>query len=194
MTLERDIEAVLFYKAEPMRVADLAAFFSAPENEVQAALTQLRERLIIGATRLIEIGGEVQLVSAPEVAAVIERLRADELSREIGKAGAETLAIVLYRGPVTRAAVDHIRGVNSAFILRNLTARGLVIRVPHKTLARSFSYEATPELLAHLGVTRKEELPDYAAIMGEIDAFEQVHTTESVSSDSAPGDASPEGR
>ena len=177
MNLERDIEAVLFYKAEPMATSELAAFFSVSEETLREALTALRTRLAAGATRLVETDGEVQLVSAPEVAEVIERLRKEELAREIGKAGAETLAVILYRGPVTRAEVDHIRGVNSAFILRSLTARGLVARVPHPTLPRSFSYQTTPELLAHLGVTRKEELPDYAAVMGEIDAFERAGKT-----------------
>lgn len=178
MNLERDIEAVLFYKAEPMARSELAAFFSVSEEVLREALATLRTRLANGATRLIETEQEVQLSTAPEVAEVIERLRKDELSREIGKAGAETLAVVLYRGPVTRAEVDHIRGVNSNFILRSLTSRGLVVRVPHPTLPRSFSYQTTPELLAHLGVARKEDLPDYAAIMSEIDTFERAEKAE----------------
>jgi len=174
MPLDAAIEAVLFYKTEPMERASLASFLSVPEEELAAGLNALRVRLVHGATRIIETGDTVQLVTAPEVAALIERLRADELSREIGKAGAETLAIVAYRGPLSRAEIDHIRGVNSAFILRNLQIRGLIERIAHPTLPRSFQYAATPALYAHLGITKRDELPEFETIMREIDTFERT--------------------
>ena len=167
------IEAVLFYKTEPGAKKELCSFLAISPAEVAGTLARLRERLLTGATRLIDTGDTVQLASAPEVAHVIEKLRAEELSREIGKAGAETLAIVLYRGPVSRAQIDFIRGVNSSFILRNLQIRGLVERTEHKTHAHSFQYAATPTLYAHLGITHREALPEYAQVANEIDMFER---------------------
>ncbi|MBI4086636.1 SMC-Scp complex subunit ScpB [Candidatus Kaiserbacteria bacterium] len=166
------IEAVLFYRTEPVTKKELGEFLGVSEEELSGALASLGERLSRGAARLIDTGSEVQLASAPEVSEIVEKLRKEELSREIGKAGAETLAIVLYRGPVSRAQIDYIRGVNSGYILRNLQVRGLVERVAHKTRAHAFEYAATPALYAHMGIAKKEDLPRYATVMDEIDVFE----------------------
>lgn len=176
--IDVQIEAVLFYRTEPVDKKELSEFLGVSVEEVESALASLRERLSYGATRLVDTGEEVQLVSAPEVAETIEKLRKEELSREIGKAGAETLAIVLYRGPVARAQVDFIRGVNSGYILRNLQVRGLVERRDHPTRTNAFEYIATPALYAHLGITHKEALPNYASIVNEIDTSEQVQSDE----------------
>lgn len=165
------IEAVLFYRTDPVLKEELAAFLELSSDALEAAIEGLRERLLSGATCLIDTGDAVQLVSAPEVGEVVEKLRKEDLAREIGKAGAETLAIVLYRGPASRAQIDFIRGVNSSSILRNLQIRGLIERVEHPTRTNAFRYAATPALYAHLGITRKEELPEYASVMDEIDRF-----------------------
>ena len=114
---------------------------------------------------------EVQLVAAPELDELIESLRRDELNRDIGKAGAETLAIILYREPISRAEIDLIRGVNSTFILRNLMVRGLVSREVCPDESRSYRYSITPALLAHLGITKKTDLPDWEAAMMKLDTY-----------------------
>lgn len=173
MTTDVLIEAALFYKTEPVAKKELSASFGISVEDINGALAILRERLLTGATRLVDTGDAVQLVSAPEVTETIEKLRREELSREIGKAGAETLAIVLYRGPVSRAQVDFIRGVNSSFVIRNLQIRGLIERMPHSTRPNSFQYAVTPALYAHLGITHKEAMPEYAGVMDEIDRFEK---------------------
>ena len=76
------------------------------------------------------------------------------MSSEIGKAGLETLAIVLYNGPVSRREIDYIRGVNSSFILRNLCVRGLVEREADSKDQKIFKYRSSLNLLAHLGIKR----------------------------------------
>jgi len=172
-SLDIRVEAALFYKAAPMKCSALAKFFEVSEDDVREACKVLSERLSAGATRLITTEQEVDLVTAPELADVVESLRKDELRRDIGRAGAETLAIVLYRGPISRAEIDRIRGVNSAFILRNLMIRGLVEREAHATDARSFQYLITPSLLAHLGITHREELPEFETILTALDEFEK---------------------
>ena len=173
MSLERDIEGVLFYKAEPMKKTVLAAFFEVSEDDLLAALAELENRLLTGATRLAVTDTTVQLVLAPELDASIEKLRKDELRRDIGKAGSETLAIVLYRGPISRIEIDRIRGVNSNFILRNLLMRGLVERRDNPRDQRSFLYAITPALLNHLGISKREDLPQFSDIMNQLDQFER---------------------
>lgn len=178
MTLDQQIEGVLFYKAQPVKKATLAAFFEVSQDEVEHAATVLAERLKNGATRLTVTDTELQLVSAPELSETIEKLRKDELKKDIGKAGAETLAIILYRGPISRAEIDKIRGVNSTFIIRNLLIRGLVERQDNPKDSRSFNYAVTPALLNHLGIARREELSEFTDIMNALDAYEQAQEDE----------------
>jgi segregation and condensation protein B len=169
MDLDKAIEAVLFYKAEPMEKKALAKLFEVGEDDLGTALESLSSRLQTGATRLVVTDSEVSLAVAPEWDGLIDGLRKDEMKRDIGKAGAETLAVVLYRAPVTRADIDRIRGVNSSYILRNLEVRGLVERRVGK---RANEFVPTTELLRHLGIREKTEMPDYVKVMNALEAFE----------------------
>ena len=128
MELDVLVEALLFYKAAPQNKKKVAKLFAVTDEDLQKAINNLRDRLQTGATRLNETDTEIQLVTAPELSEFVESLRKQEISNDIGKAGAETLAIILYREPISRVEIDRIRGVNSSFILRNLLVRGLVVR------------------------------------------------------------------
>ena len=66
------------------------------------------------------------LGTAPQMSATVETLTKEELMKDLGKAGLETISIILYKGPISRAEIDYIRGVQSNFILRNLLVRGLI--------------------------------------------------------------------
>ena len=124
MPIDVLIEGFLFYKSAPQKKQVMIKLFDISEEDFRQALDILSERLKSGATRLIETDSEIQLVTCPEMAPIIESLRKNELKADIGKAGAETLAIILYRAPISRSEIDRIRGVNSSFILRNLLIRG----------------------------------------------------------------------
>ncbi len=184
MSLDSKIEAVLFYKTEPYSILHLADFFEVTKEEVGTALSILTARLSGGGLRLITTDTTVQLVTAPEQSELIEKLKKDELKQDIGRAGAETLAIVLYKGPLSRAEIDRIRGVNSTFILRNLLVRGLVERREHPTDTRSFTYAGTPELYTHLSITKREELPDFESVVNAIENFELEQKKEETESPS----------
>ena len=175
MTLEQKLEGVLFYKAAPVKKTALAKLLAVSEEDLMAAVTTLGERLAAGATRLIQTEQELELVTAPELDELIEGLRKDEMKRDIGKAGAETLAIVAYRGPVTRSEIDRIRGVNSSFILRNLLVRGLVEKSGE---GRGIQYTASPALLAHMGVSDRTALPQFTDVMNTLAAHEAELATE----------------
>jgi len=179
MELSTNIEGVLFYKATPMKKTTLCKLFSVDSLELESALTLLAERLTHGALRLSYTDTDVQLVTASELDQLLESVRKDEMKRDIGKAGAETLAIVLYRGPITRAEIDRIRGVNSSFILRNLLIRGLVERQSDGALSR---FVCTPTLLSHLGITHKEELPVYAETLDALEKFEKEQSEQETTS------------
>jgi segregation and condensation protein B len=169
MNLDVLIEALLFYKATPQNKQKLLKIFDVSETDLSDAITFLKERLQAGALRLIETETEIQLVTAPELSEFIEALRKQDLTGEIGKAGAETLAIVLYREPISRAEIDRIRGVNSSFILRNLMTRGLVVR---ESVGSGYIFRISPALLQQLGIERKQDLPRFSEFMTALESFE----------------------
>lgn len=162
MTLESRIEAVLFWKAEPLTVKKLAEILDEDEEDVSSALKDLEKNLEGRGVSLISWENEYALTTAPGVSTLIESLTKEELVKDLGKAGLETLSIILYKGPVTRADIDYIRGVNSAFILRNLSIRGLVVK-------ENNVYRPTVDLLAHLGIKSISDLPNVSEIKSEIE-------------------------
>jgi segregation and condensation protein B len=172
ITLEKKLEAILFYKAEPEPIARLAKLLEVSTSEIEEAAHALSASLTERGVRLLRVNDELELVTSPEASDLLQRVRKEELSRDLGKAGAETLAIILYRGPMTRAQIDYIRGVNSTFILRNLQIRGLVERINNPDDARSYLYRATPDLLKELGITDIASLPEYESVRKDIETYE----------------------
>jgi segregation and condensation protein B len=171
MELQHQIQAILFYQAEPMSVGRLTKLLKKSEEEVHTALMALRETLTQTGLALVENGNEVMLATSPAASSLIEAITKEELSKDLSKAALETLAIVLYKGPITRAEIDYIRGVNSNFILRNLQVRGLVEKVDNPQDQRSYLYKATFALLEHMGVTRITDLPEYNMTTETLGAF-----------------------
>jgi len=164
-------KAILFWKAEPVSVKKLAALLSVKEGEVRDGLKELESELRGRGISLIQTDDEVTLGTAKELSPLIEQLTKDELTHDIGKAGLETLSIVLYQGPISRADIDYIRGVNSQFIIRSLLIRGMVERVENPNDARSFLYKPTIQLLSHLGLSKITELPEYSQVRQDIANF-----------------------
>jgi len=171
MNLSKQIEAVLFWKAEPVNIGKLAELLGSDVATVRSALVELETMLAGRGLTLVQTPDEVMLGTSKDMSTLIEKLTKDELSRDLGKAGLETLSVILYQGPITRAEIDYIRGVNSQFIIRNLLIRGLVERVENPKDARSFLYKITLDTLSLLGISKIEELPEYEIVRKEIDAF-----------------------
>lgn len=177
MPLDILIEGLLFYRAAPQKKAILQKLYDVSAEDFAGAVATLATRLESGATRLIETATDIQLVTAPELAPFIDALRKGDIKSDIGKAGAETLAIILYRNPITRNEIDRIRGVNSSFILRNLLIRGLIERTQNKQ-GSGYSFRVAPALLAQLGVTSEQALPEFARITDQLETFTSELVTE----------------
>lgn len=167
--VESKVESILFFENEPVSFTELAKTLSVSKGEVKDAVKNLqafyKERGIV----IVSDGEHVSFGTHPDNSELIEKLQKEELSKELGRAGLETLAIVLYRGPISRREIDHIRGVNSTFILRALLIRGLVERIDGTE--RSYSYKPTLKLLEYLGITEREELPEFASAFKRIEEF-----------------------
>lgn len=174
----QSIIVYLFTKGEPISRGELSRFLNLTPSECEEALRGARERIASLGLTLVDDGKEVELRTSASVTQLVEGIRKDEFSRDIGKAGIETLSIVLYKGPVSRSEIDYIRGVNSSHILRALSMRGLLRRIPHPKDERSFLYEPTTDLFAHLGIASKNDLPDYESVTEELRALESVQAEE----------------
>ena len=165
--------AFLFSEGGSLGKKKLASLLLCSSSELADALAILAKRLETTGEVLIETATDVTLAVSASVSGIVRDAFEKELGEEIGAAGLEVLAIVLYRGPSTRAQIDYIRGVNTSSTLRNLLARGLLERVGNPDDAREYLYRPTVQLLSHLGVTNIEKLPDYQAITAELSAFEK---------------------
>ncbi len=180
--LEMILESLLFLKGEPVPVAELLKLLEVKPDELNDAITKLEKNLEGRGIRLIRGKDELMLGTAPESSSFCQKMIKEELATTIGRAGLETLAIVIYKGAfgetgVSRAEIDYVRGINSAFTLRNLSIRGLVSRKINPKDKRSFLYSPTTELLQYLGVTKKEELPQYEEFLKQMnDAISNPNT------------------
>src|SRR3989338_1541413 len=170
MELDTQIEAILFWKGEPMTVPELCRALKASSGEVKTALDILKQKLQGRGLALIHVSDEIALSTAPECHEIIERLRKEELSRDLGKAALETLSIVLYKDSVSRRDIDYIRGVNSTAILRSLLIRGLIERTQSEVDERMFLYRPTVELCSLLGLRSIEDLPEFREVQKELEA------------------------
>lgn len=174
LTLDSQIEAVLFLKSEPLSKKTLAKLLEKSIEEIESALFVLEERLETRGITLLSKDDKVMLGTSSEMSEIIEKIKKEELSKDLGKASLETLSIILYKAPITRSEIDYLRGVNSNFILRNLLIRGLIEKISNPEDQRSYLYKPTFELLSYLGVNKVEDLPEYGRIETEIKNFVSV--------------------
>ncbi len=169
MNLDAKIEAVLFYRGEPTEVSLLAKIIGVPAGEIEGSLKELEGKLRDRGLTIVRSDARVMLGTDPDASPLLEKMLREELERDLGKAALETLTIVLYNGPVARSHIDYIRGVNSQFILRNLLIRGLIERIENPNDQRSFLYKPSVNLLAHLGISKIEDLPEYTKVKEELE-------------------------
>ena len=168
--IEKIVEAILFWKNEPVSIEKLASMAKTDVPTTELAIKNIEAKLDSGIV-LMRNGDKVALRTSPEASEIIEKLQKEELSKELSKAALETLTIVLYKSPVRRSTVDYIRGVNSQFIIRHLEARGLVEKIDDPKDQRVNLYKPTFELLSYLGIKSELELPEFDALREKVEVF-----------------------
>jgi len=170
MNLPQQIEAILFWKAEPISIIKLSTLLMVSEDAIRNGLTELEQSLNGRGITVVRTQDDAMLGTAKELSSLIQSIAKENISTDLGKSGLETLSIILYRGPISRTDIDYIRGVNSQFIIRNLLVRGLIERVDNPKDSRSYLYTSSIELLSHLGLSKVTDLPDYEAVSKDINA------------------------
>ncbi len=177
----RAVEAVLFAAEDPLTLADLRAYVG-DEADIAAALAALAEAYAGRGIELVERGERWHFQTAPDLANFLRRDRED--SRKLSRAGIETLAIIAYHEPVTRAEIEAIRGVQiSKGTLDVLMEAGWIRPAGRREVpGRPLMYATTPEFLSHFGLASRRDLPGIddlraAGLLDPVDlAFEAAHS------------------
>ena len=161
--LKAIIESLLFVTDEPLPAGKLAGLTGRTEEEIKAAVAELKEDLASAGRgiRLKSIAGGVRLYTDPKNRVYIEKLILSSDFRRLTQAGLETLAIIAYRQPITRAEIAGIRGVSIDTVLANLIAKGLVKETGREDVpGRPTLYGTTERFLESFGLDSLEELPE----------------------------------
>ncbi|MEI2612105.1 MAG: SMC-Scp complex subunit ScpB [Candidatus Promineifilaceae bacterium] len=154
------LEAILFVSSGPVAVARLATALEVTVAAARSLIHELEHIYQKRGLRVQWVGDAVQLTTAPEASATVERFLGLEVTTRLSRAALETLAVVAYLQPVTRPQIDDIRGVNSDGALRSLLSKGLIEEVGRQeTPGRPILYGSTPEFLQHFGLASLSELP-----------------------------------
>ncbi len=160
--LESQIESLLFISNQPFSVRQLMNATKADKKDVEQALEALIKRYdeAVAGISLLRVEDKYQLATAAGNAQLVQDYIKEEFTGELTRAALETLTIVAYRGPIVRAELEQIRGVNCAVILRNLQIRGLVDAHDDKKKMQT-SYTISLDFLRYLGIAATSDLPDY---------------------------------
>ncbi|HTH93153.1 MAG TPA: SMC-Scp complex subunit ScpB [Candidatus Paceibacterota bacterium] len=163
--LSQTIESILFATAEEYTVNELSGLLKVSKEEIENALATLAESLEGHGMMLVRERDSVTLATRAEHAPILETIRKEELQKDLSKASAETLAVVVYKPGATKAEIELIRGVNASYSLRALQIRGLI---ESKGAGRAVTYHPTLALLEHYGVSDAGQLPQYQETVQKI--------------------------
>jgi segregation and condensation protein B len=171
---EVQLEALLFVAERPLSRREIATLAGVDRATVDARLGDLEVALAVRGIRVVSSGDRVELVTAPDAGALIARYVGADAVR-LSPASLETLAIVAYRQPVTKGAIERIRGVDSDYTIRSLLHRRLVVELGRSEgPGRPFLYGTGFDFLERFGMSSLEELPpldvEIAARLVEDDA------------------------
>ncbi|HET6780711.1 MAG TPA: SMC-Scp complex subunit ScpB [bacterium] len=162
-TLKRAVECILLVGGGPVRLQQLRSALDAPDDVITAALSELARDFEGHGLQIQEVAGGYQLVTRPAYADYVQRFLQLEHQETLTRAQLETLAIVAYRQPVTRAEIDAVRGVRSDYVLDRLLDRYLIREVGRRpTLGRPILFGTTEAFLRHFGLRDLSSLPPLA--------------------------------
>jgi len=168
LDLNARIEALLFVSSELISIPQIANALDSSAREIEKSLEELDKLFVNRGIRLQRVSRSVQLITAPEISADVQRFLDLEETSRLSRAALEVLAIV-----ATRPQIDAVRGVNSDSVMRTLLRHGLVDEVGRTDgPGRPFIYATTSDFLSHFGLTSIDELPplNLESEMGELDA------------------------
>ncbi len=170
------LEALLLVVDTPVPVATLATATQQTTDRVAAALRQMAAELAERGSGidLREAGGGWRMYTRARFAPYVEKLLLDGSRSKLTRAALETLAVVAYRQPVTRARVSAVRGVNVDAVMRTLLARGLITEAGTDSDTGAVAFATTELFLERLGLSSLADLPDIAPLLPDIDVIDDI--------------------
>jgi segregation and condensation protein B len=170
------LEAVLMVVEEPVDEASLASALGITVDRVALLLAELAQEYDRDGRgfELRHVAGGWRIYSRPEYAPVVERFVLDGQTAKLTQAALETLAIVAYRQPVSRARVGAVRGVNVDAVMRTLVSRGLVEEAGNDPETGAVLYRTTQYFLHRIGLRNLDDLPALAPFLPEVDALDEL--------------------
>lgn len=172
--LERSIEAILMVVDEPVTELTLASVLSVTIDEVTAALETLTASYQGRGFELRAVAGGWRFYSHPDCSSAVEKFVLDGQQNRLTQAALETLAVVAYRQPVSRARVSAIRGVNVEAVMKTLITRGLVEEFGIETETGAILYKTTSYFLERLGIKGLTDLPALAPYLPDLDRLDEI--------------------
>jgi segregation and condensation protein B len=170
------IEAMLFASGDPVSIEKMRSFLKLNkkqwQTEKEALITKYQSSKC--GLQLVEKRGKIQLVTKADLAKSVAEFLGKAMNEELSKSTLETLAVVAYRGPVTRAQIEYVRGVSCSYALRVLSLRGIVDRLDNPLDSRSFLYEVSFEFLKSLGLEKVEDLKGYKKLKDVLPIEENI--------------------
>jgi len=158
--IKSQIESLLLVAGKPISIKELANTLGHSIEGVQNEVDSLIEEYKNRGFRIIKKGEKYLLASAQENSEIVAKFLNEELRYDLSPAALETLAIIVYKQPLTRAEIENIRGTDCSRILRVLMIRGLIEEVGRKdSPGRPILYGTTVKMLTYLGLESEEQLP-----------------------------------
>jgi segregation and condensation protein B len=170
------LEALLLVVDSPVSAESLASAIDQPAYRVAAKLRLMADELAAreSGIELREAGGGWRMYTRARYAPYVERLLLDGARSKLTRAALETLAVVAYRQPVTRARVSAVRGVNVDAVMRTLLARGLITEAGVDADTGAVTFATTELFLERLGLTSLVDLPDIAPLLPDVDVIDDI--------------------
>ena len=163
--LKSIIESILFVSGEPVKISKISKIAGMHKAEVENAIMLLEADYQNGrGFTILRKEDKVEMATHPENASFVSELIKGEIQENLSQAALEVLSLVAYRGPISRADIEAIRGVNSSFTLRSLLMRGLLEREDNPKDGRGYIYKISFDFLKNLGVSNAESLPDWETL------------------------------
>lgn len=162
------IESLLFVSGEPLKLKEIASIIECDIDITKEIIEELEEKYEIGerGIKLININEEYQLVTKPQNSAYIQKLLKTNTRQSLSQASLETLAIIAYKQPITRASIDEIRGVKSDRAVLTLLEKGLVKETGRlDVVGRPILYSTTEKFLLYFGLEKLDQMPSLEDIL-----------------------------
>ncbi len=167
-SLKSQILSILFVAGKPVSISELEKTLDLDPETIKDAIASIVSENHSNGIILLANNDKLQLSTNPDNSQAVKKFLSLELREKLSDAALETLAVIAYRQPVSKAEIENIRGVNSQYTIRHLLIRGLIEKVGSQTDRRVQHYKTTLEFMQHLGLKDMKDLPDFEELTKNI--------------------------